>query len=333
MLSRKSFLRALASGGAAAVLPGLARAAAWPSQPVKLVVPFAPGGPTDAVASHLAHNLQKVLGQSVVIENRAGAQGALGTVAVKEARPDGYTLLLHEIPGTFAILPAISRKPTYDGRTDFTPIGMVASGPIFLLVHTGLPVKNLRELVAYSKATPGGLHYGSSGGMGQMPTHMGPEIFKLKSGLNASNVVYRGAGPALVDLAAGRVDFMMTTGLGGAMPFMEAGKLRVLAVTSKERHPFYGEAPTFQESGFPVPELENGTIFGLLGPAGLPADVQATLSDAVQKVMASAEYQAQLKPLMMAPYAKGGPQLLRDVMDAEIRTWGPVVRKLNLQAE
>ncbi|RYY72315.1 MAG: tripartite tricarboxylate transporter substrate binding protein, partial [Comamonadaceae bacterium] len=252
MQSRTSFLRLIAACGIAAALPAVVQAATWPTQPVKLVVPFAPGGPTDAVARHLANNLQKVLGQSVVIENKAGAQGALGTVAVKDAKPDGYTLLLHEIPGTFAILPAISGgKPMYNGKTDFTPISMVASGPIFLLVNTSVPARSIRELLAHAKTVPGGLTYGSSGGMGQMPTHVGPEIFKLKSGLAARNIVYRGAGPAMVDLAAGRVDFMMTTGLVAAMPFLETGRLRVLAVTSRERHPFYGAAPTFAESGYP----------------------------------------------------------------------------------
>ena len=332
MLSRASFLRMFAATSVSVALQRTARSATWPSQPIKLVVPFAAGGPTDAVARFLAENLRRVLGQSVVVENRAGAQGAVGTVAVKDAQPDGYTLLLHEIPGTFAILPAMTPKPSYDGKLDFTPISMVASGPIFLLVRSDLPAKNLEELVAYSKTVPGGINYGSSGGMGQMPTHMGPEIFKLKSGLIARNIVYRGASPALVDLAAGRVDFMMTTGLGAAMGFLDSGKVRVLAVTSRERQPFYKDAPTFAESGFAVPELENGTIFGLLGPAGLPPDIVATLSEAVRKVLASAEFEAQLGPLMMAPFAKGGPEVLAHILDSEISSWVPVVRKLNLQS-
>lgn len=333
MISRSSFLRMLAAGGMALSLSPATSAAGWPAQPVKLVVPYAPGGPTDIVARHFGTNLQRVLGQSVVVENKPGAQGALGTVAVKDSRPDGYTLLVHEIPGSFAILPAIMRKPSYNGTTDFTPISMLASGPIFLLVNTTMPVNNLKELVALAKTRPGGVTYGSSGGMGQMPTHMGPEIFSLRSGMEARNIVYRGAGPAMLDLAAGRVDFVMTTGLVAAMPFLDSGKVRVVAVTSKERYPGYPAIPTFAESGFPVPELEGGTIFGVLGPAGMPADVVAVLSDAVQKVMASPEFQAQLKPLMMSAYPRGGPQELRKVMQHEIDVWTPVVRKLNLQAD
>lgn len=309
----------------------LAPHAASCQQAIKIVVPFAAGGPTDVVGRTLAIGLQKELNSPVVVENKPGAQGVLGVTAVKDAKPDGTTLLLHEITGSFAVLPAMSRSPTYDGQKDFSPIGMVASGPIFLLVHQALPARDLRELVAYSKTVPGGLTFGSSGGLGQMPTHMGPEILKLKSGMIARNIIYRGAGPAMIDLAAGRVDFMFTTGLGAAMPFLESGKIRALAVTSKSAA--LPSVPTFAEAGFPVPELAGGTTFGLWGPVGLSSATISALNQGLNRVLSGATFRAQLGPLLMTPYTPGSPQVLSDVVSTEIATWTPIVRKLNLQTE
>jgi tripartite-type tricarboxylate transporter receptor subunit TctC len=309
-----------------------AHADTWPNQPIRLIVPFAPGGPTDVVARHLANDLKTVLPKPVVIENKAGAQGVVGMLTVKDARPDGYTLLLQEIPGSFGVLPVISEKPAYNPRTDFTPISMVATGPIFLLVNNDVPAKNLKELIELSKKKEGGLTFGSSGGMGQMPTHMGPEVFKFKTGLVARNIVYKGAGPAMVDLAAGRVDFMMTTGLSAALPFLETKKIRVLGVTSRERQQFYPDAPTFQEQGYPLPELENGTIFGLFGPAGLPDSIVKKMSQSMKQVLADSNYAQELKPLMLAPYGDADTATIKKILDHEISTWSGIVKKLDLHS-
>ncbi len=305
-------------------------AGSYPNQPVKIIAPFAPGGPTDGIARKLANGLTLVTGKPFIVENKPGAQAILGTVFVKDSKPDGYTLLLNETTGVFAINPAITNPPPFDSNKDFTPISLVASGPIFLLVSNDLPVNNLKELIELSKKTPGGLSYGSAGGMGQFPTHVSPELFKIKYGLVAKNIPYRGAGLALIDLAAGRVDFAMSTGLVAAQPFLDSGKVRAIAVTGKQRLANMPSVPTFLELGYPLPELDEGVMFALFGPANLPPDVVNYLATATMKAFHTKEMSDGLKALGLSTAKNPGPKAHGQMMRTEAATWTPIAKKMNL---
>ena len=302
----------------------------YPNQPVKIIAPFAPGGPTDGIARKLATALSQVTGKSFIVENKPGAQGIIGTVYVKDAKPDGYTLLLNETTGVFAINPAITKPPPFDTRKDFTPISLIASGPIFLLVNTNLPVKNLKDLIDLSKNTPNGISFGSAGGMGQFPTHVAPELIKMKYGLKAQNVAYRGAGLALIDLAGERVQFAMSTGLVAAQPFIDSGKVRPLAVTGVNRLQGQPNVPTFSEIGYPFPELDEGAMFAFFGPANLPKDVMIYLNNAIHNALQSKEMGDGLNALGLSIAKNQGPQNHAEFMEKEIKTWSSIAVKMNL---
>jgi tripartite-type tricarboxylate transporter receptor subunit TctC len=309
---------------------GAQDAVQYPNLPVKIIAPFAPGGPTDGIARKLANGLTIVTGKPFIVENKPGAQAILGTVFVKDSKPDGYTLLLNETTGVFAINPAITNPPPFDSNKDFTPISLIASGPIFLLVNSALPVKNVKELIELSKKNPNGLSYGSAGGMGQFPTHVSPELFKMKYGLVANNIPYRGAGLALIDLAAGRVDFAMSTGLVAAQPFLDSGKVRAIAVTGKQRLANMPTVPTFLELGYPLPELDEGVMFALFGPANLPPDIVAYLSNATLKAFHTTEMTDGLKALGLSTAKNPGPKSHAQMMKTEISTWTPIAKKMTL---
>ena len=302
----------------------------YPNQLVKIIVPFAAGGPTDGIARKLALALSQETGKSFVVENKPGAQGVIGTVQVKDAKPDGYTLMVNETKGLFAIYPAITKPSPFDGRKDFTPISLIAHGPVFLLVNSNQPIKNFKELIELSKNTPNGLSFGSAGGKGQFPTHVGPELLKIKYGLNAQNIAYRGGSPALIDLAADRVHFTMSTGLVSAQPFIDSGKVKPLAVTGLQRSLSQPNVPTFSELGYPLPEIDEGVMFAFWGPANLPPEVMNYLNAAVSKALQSKEMIDGLKALDLFIPKNQGPQHHGELMDKEIKTWGSIAVKMNL---
>jgi len=302
----------------------------YPNQPVRIIAPFAPGGPTDGIARKLASALSLATGKSFIVENKSGAQGIIGTVHVKDSKPDGYTLLFNETTGVFAINPAITKPPPFDSRKDFTQISLIASGPIFLLVNSNLPVKNVKELIDLSKNTPNGISFGSAGGMGQFPTHVAPELMKMKYGLQAQNIAYRSAGLALIDLAGERVQLAMSTGLVAAQPFIDSGKVKPLAVTGLQRSPTQPNVPTFYELGYPFPELDEGAMFAFFGPANLPLEVMNYLNVAVNKALQTKEMVDSLKVLGFSIAKNQGPQNHTEFMDKEIKTWGSIAVKMNL---
>lgn len=302
----------------------------YPNQPVRIIAPFAPGGPTDGIARKLASALSQVTGKPFIVENKVGAQGIIGTVHVKDAKPDGYTLLFNETTGVFAINPAITKPPPFDSRKDFTQISLIASGPIFLLVNSNLPVKNVKELIDLSKNTPNGISFGSAGGMGQFPTHVAPELMKMKYGLQAQNIAYRSAGLALIDLAGERVQLAMSTGLVAAQPFIDSGKVKPIAVTGLQRLPTQPNVPTFYELGYPFPELDEGAMFAFFGPANLPPEVMNYLNGALSKALQSKEMVDSLKVLGFSIAKNQGPQHHTEFMDKEIKTWGSIAVKMNL---
>ena len=276
MKTRRFALGALAAlACTASVLAGApAEAQTYPDKPIRLIVPFTPGGVTDNIGRVLAERMGRELGQSIIIDNRAGANGRIGTDAVAKAAPDGYTLLLGGI-GALTIHPHMLKVP-YDPVNDFVPISLVATNDVVIVVNPKLPVKTPAELVAYAKANGNKMQYGSSG-IGA-PTHLAAELFKTRVGSTMVHVPYKGGGPAMADLLGAQVDatFMnINTGL----PNIKAGKLRALAITSAKRSPLLPDVPTMEELGIKGVTVYSWQAFA--APKGLPADIKAKLHQAL----------------------------------------------------
>ena len=257
--------------------------AAFPEKPIRVVIGFPAGGPLDQHARLLSERLQAVLGQPVLIDYKSGAGGTVGAQEVMKAQPDGYTLMLANT-GVMVINPALYSKLPYNTLRDFTPIARTAMQPLALLVNPKLPVNTLKEFVDYTRARPGQINYGSAGNGGI--SHLVPEMFKNATGLFMVHIPYRGSAPAFTDLMGGQVQFMGES-IPQAASYHKQGKVRALAVTSKERNPALPDIPTVIESGFKGFEVVG--FYGFLAPAGLPKDVTAKLSDAFKQVMASPE--------------------------------------------
>src|SRR3954463_16106958 len=247
----------------ALVVSQLAAAQSYPAKPIRLVVGLAPGGATDIMARTLTPSLAEELGQPVVVDNRPGAAGSIGAGIVAKSPPDGYTLFLAS--SSFTSNAVLQKAATYDPIADFEPITNIASGPFLLVVRNSLPVKSVKELIAYAKANPGKLNYASSG-MGST-AHLTSELFKRAAGIEMTHIVYRGAGPALADVLGGQVDLMFAS-IVSSLHHAQGGKLRPLGVTSAKRLSFAPDIPTVGES---VPGFEITGYFGLLAPARTPA--------------------------------------------------------------
>lgn len=305
-------------------------AQAYPTRPVRLVVPYAAGGPTDLLGRTVAQKLSELLPEPVIVENRVGAGGTIGVASVAKAAADGYTLLLGAI-GDFAINPNFYKSLPYNPRTDFTPIGPVASGAIFLFAGASLPVRNVQELIALAKSKPGALSFGSAGN-GQFPTHLGLELFKATYGLDMLHIPYKGAAPAMADLAAGRVSLAMTAGLGLAKPFLDLGKVRAIALTGDKRAAAAPEVPTFAEAGAPLPEMNAGTWFGLMAPAGLPRNIVVKLNESLAQAMAAPDVRARLDKFNMEPMTST-PEAFTDFINAAVETWAQVLKRANISPQ
>jgi tripartite-type tricarboxylate transporter receptor subunit TctC len=321
-------IAAIVSGAClAAVAADKLAAQTYPTRPVRMVIGYAAGGPTDSLGRIVAQKLGEILGESFVVENRPGAGGTIGAAVVAKAAADGYTLFFDTIGG-LAVNQHVYKSLPYDAHKDFTPIGPVASGAVFLWVNTSLPARNLKELIALARSKPGKLSFGTAG-HGQYPTDIGPELFKLKNGLDILNVPYRGARPAMIDLAAGRISFVMTAGLAAARPFKDAGKVRAIAVTGDKRSAVLPDVPTFAEAGSPLPEMSKGGWFGLLGPAGLPRDIVVKLNQSIAKAMTASDVLARCAALGLEPMT-ANPDEFSNSLNTAIETWGPILRRMNV---
>ncbi|WP_424137541.1 Bug family tripartite tricarboxylate transporter substrate binding protein [Roseomonas chloroacetimidivorans] len=315
--------RAAVSGLAAAFV---ARTGAAQSNSITLVVPTAPAGTTDFAARLLAEPLSRQLGQPVVVENKGGANGALGTQDVARARPDG-TRLLVQYSGYHVGSPAIMPNVGYDVRKDFAPVALLLDAPQVIFVHPSVPAANMREFIAYAKAHPGTLNYASSG-TGSLQ-HLGTELLKLRTGTDMTHVPYRGTGPATQDLVSGRVQMMMTTP-PPLMPFVRDGKLKTLAITSSTRHPALPEVPTLAEAGFP--NLEVIGWFAVFAPAGTPEATLKRLTEACNAVVDTpdfrrrAEEQGAIIRIMQ-------PAELQARVNRELDEWIRVVREAKIQPD
>ncbi len=322
MFSKSSWLFAIIIG-ACTVTAG---AQSYPARPIKLVITMPPGGPTDMLGRALSQKLGDLLPQPVVVENRPGGGGIIAYGIVAKSAPDGYTLLLGDVANS-TINPSLNKSLPYDTRKDFTPVALAATSPFYLISDAALPARTLQEFIAYAKGRPGKLSYGS-GGTGQL-THIAPELFKMKNGLNIVHVPYKGAAPALFDVVAGRVAFVMTAGLAMAKPHLEAGKVRVLAVTGDARSASVPDVPTFAEAGAPMPEMRLGTWWGVLGPAAMPRNNVAKLAESVAKAQKAPDFLARLSSFSMDPMVST-PESFGEIINSGIETWAQVVKPMNI---
>ncbi|WP_395685389.1 Bug family tripartite tricarboxylate transporter substrate binding protein [Caenimonas koreensis] len=294
--------------------------AAFPEKPIRIVIGFPAGGPLDQHARLLSERLQAVLGQPVIIDYKAGAGGTVGAQDVMKAAPDGYTLMLANT-GVMVINPALYSKLPYQTTRDFTPIARTAMQPLALLVNTSLPVKSLNEFVAYARARPGQVNYGSAGNGGI--SHLVPEMFKSATGLFLVHIPYRGSAPAFTDLMGGQVQFMAES-IPQAANYHKQGKVRALAVTSRERNPALPDIPTVMESG--LKDFEVVGFYGFLAPAGLPKDVTAKLSDAFRQVLATPDIRNRMVAQGADPAFLGSEDFGK-FLNAEMPRWADAVKK------
>jgi tripartite-type tricarboxylate transporter receptor subunit TctC len=323
--TRRAALGALAACALAAAPQAWAQAA-WPGKPVTIVVPAAAGGTTDMAARLLAQDMGQQLGQSVVVDNRAGGGGIIGTQAVLAAKPDGYTLLMGNI-GPNAINYSMYKKLPYKAA-DLVPITNVISVPNVLVVHADSPFKTAAELIAYAKANPDKINMGSTG-TGQSP-HMSAEMFMQRAGFKAPHAPYKGAGPAVQGLLGKQFDFMIDN-LPSSLPQIQAGKFRALAVTSAKRNPALPNVPTMAEAG--VPDMVVTAWFGLFAPAGTPQAVIDKVHAAAVHAMKQPEVRKRLTE-QMGGEVGGEPQAeYKAFVAGEIQRWGQVVRAAGISAD
>ncbi len=296
----------------------------YPSKPIRLIVPFPAGGATDLLARSLAQRLGQGLGQTVVVENKAGAGGSLGSAEVAKAAPDGYTLLI-ATSSTHSIGPHLNPKLPYKTTgpdSDFTPIAHVADATNVLLVPLDLPVANVKELIAYARARPGQLNYASSGN-GTI-VHLTSEAFKSQAGIFITHIPYRGTALAIPDLVSNKVQILFDSIVSG-MPHVKDGKLKALAVTGKTRSALAQELPTVAESG--LPGFTSTTWFGIYGPRGLSADITARLNAEFNKALQSAELRERLARLGADVAAANTPAQFAALVQADSERWAAIIRE------
>ncbi|OYZ75718.1 MAG: LacI family transcriptional regulator [Polaromonas sp. 39-63-203] len=293
--------------------------AAFPDKPVRVVIGFPAGGPLDQHARLLTERLQAVLGQPIIIDYKSGAGGTVGAQEVIKAPADGYTLMLANT-GVMVINPALYTRLPYSTLRDFTPIARTAMQPLALLVNPKVPVNSLKEFIDYSRARPGQVNYGSAGNGGI--SHLVPEMFKNATGLFMVHIPYRGSAPAFTDLMAGQVQFMGES-IPQAAAYHKQGKVRALAVTSKERNPALPDVPTVIESG--IMGFEVVGFYGFLAPAGLPKDVTAKLSEAFRQVMASPDIRSRMVAQGADPAFMGSEEFAQ-FLATETPRWAQAVK-------
>ena len=313
------------SCAAAGIRTTEADAAHYPTKPIRLIVPFPPGGGTDIIARTLGQRLFEAWGQTVVVDNRAGANGIIGSDILAKAKPDGYTLLL--AIATHAINPSLYSKLPYDTARDFAPITQLSEYPFILVVHPAVPAHSAKELIAVAKARPGQLSYASSGN-GSGP-HLGVELFKTMAQIDMVHVPYKGAGPANIDLLAGQVQVMFNN-LLSSLPMIRAGKLRMLAVTSLKRSPAVPELPTISESALPGFAVTGW--HSMFAPAGTPPAVIDKIQRGVAAVLQVREVNERLAGEGAQPVGST-PQQFTEFLQAETQKWAKVIRDARVPLE
>ena len=323
--SRRRLLALAAFLTCSAALPLQAQPSAWPAKPIKLVVGYAAGGATDVIARIIAVKVGEQLGQSVIVDNRSGANSNVGAEIVARSPGDGYTLYVYTIANT--INASLYDKLSYDPLKDFEPIGLIAKIANILVVNPKLPIKSVAEYVQFAKESPNGITFASSGSGSSI--HLSGEMFKMVAKLNMLHVPYRGSAPAVTDLLGGQVQSMFDN-TPSALPHVREGKLRAIAITSAQRSPLLPEVPTVAESGFPGFEVQSW--FGLAAPAGTLRPVVDRLNSELGKVLTNPDVRQRLLNLAANP-APGTPEQMRSFAAAEIKRWHDVVKLSGAKAE
>jgi tripartite-type tricarboxylate transporter receptor subunit TctC len=302
-----------------------AQAAEYPVRPIRLIVPFAPGGSNDIMARIVAQSLHQSMGQQVIVDNRPGASGIVGTEIAARSTPDGHTLLMMSL--TLTVNPSLYRKLPYDTLKDLVPVTLVASAPLMLVVHPSLPVKTVKDFIAYAKAHPGKLNFGS-GGRGATP-HLAGEMLQTMAGLRMTHVPYKGGGPALSDLVGGQIQLMLEN-IPSTNPFVKAGKLRALAVTGKTRSALLPDLPTLDEAGLKGYEIVGWN--GLFFPAGTPNAIVQKVHAETVKMLAQPDVKERLAALG-AEGVGNSPAEFAAFVRAEIAKWARVVKQAGLEPQ
>ena len=302
--------------------------AQWPTNPIRIIVPFPAGGPTDITARVVGQAIGESMKVPVIVDNKAGAHGFIGVSEAAKAQPDGYTLMMASI-GTMAINPRLHEKIPYDANKDFAPVSLVVTVPIAVVANTQvLPVQSIAELVSYLKANPGKVNFASAGNGGS--SHLVPEYFKYRTGTAMTHVPYKGSGPAIADVVAGQVQLMFDT-LLTSTPFVKSGRLKMLAVTTAERLPEYPDVPTMGEA-LGMKDFEASSWYALYAPAGTPSDVVKRLSMEVDNALKKPAVAKRLTDLGAIPVG-GAPEKLAAFQRAEQEKWGKVIQVARVKAE
>jgi tripartite-type tricarboxylate transporter receptor subunit TctC len=324
-MNRRNFCtQVLLSGVAASLLPGRLLAESYPTRPIRFIVPFAAGGSNDIIARIIGEKLSEMVKQPVIVDNRGGAGGLLGTEAVIRETPDGYTLMIGAT-STMAANPSLYVSKNFDPTRDLNAIMQVATGPFVLAVPSSLPVKSVKDLIDLAREKPGTINFGSSGVGSSL--QMTAELFKSMAKIDIVHVPYKGLGPALVDLVSDRIQ-MVFSDMAGLLPYVHAGTLRALAVTSAERWPDLPNIPTMSEAG--VPGYEATSWYGVLGPAKLPPEIVTYLNGKLTQIMTTPEMKQKLASLGVLPVA-GTPEQFNTYMKSEIAKWRQVVETANIK--
>ncbi|MDM0091221.1 MULTISPECIES: tripartite tricarboxylate transporter substrate binding protein [unclassified Variovorax] len=326
-IPRRLLLNALAPLAALACLPAAAQAP-WPAKPIRLVVPFPAGGPTDIAARVIGQALGEVLKTPVFVENKGGAHGFIGAADAAKSAPDGYTLMMASI-GTMAINPRLYSKLPYDANQGFAPVSLVLTVPIVVVVNPKvLPVKTVPELVAYLKANPNKVNFASAGNGGS--SHLVPEYFKYRTGTAMTHIPYKGSGPAVADLVSGQVQIMFDT-LLTSTPFVKSGALKMLAVTTPQRLADYPEVPTMAEA-LGMKDFDASSWYAMYAPAGTPAPVVQRLSATIDAVLKQPAVAQRLAELGAVPVG-GPPERLAAFQRAEQDKWGKVIQAADVRPD
>lgn len=308
------------------VLAGIAHAQPYPSKPVRIIVPFGAGSTIDIFGRIIAPKLTEAFGQQVIVENRAGAGGAIGLDVTAKAPKDGYTLAIGA-SGPLAINPGLDPRLPWDPVRDFAPVTQIAAGPLVIVTHPAVPAKNLKELIALAKARPGKLNYGSPG-IGTS-NHLAGELLNIAAGINLSHVPYKGNAEALTDLMGGQID-LVPTGIAPALSLVQAGKLRAIAVTGSRRSPIMPDLPTVGESGLPGAEVN--VWYGVVAPVGTPSQIINRLNAELVKIMKSPEISERFASQGAQPVTNM-PDEFGKLIRADVAKWAKVIKQRGIRLE
>lgn len=301
------------------------QAQSYPNQPIRLVIPFAAGGPSDVLARGFSQKLGESLGQPIIIDNKPGAGTNLAAEFVAKSKADGYTIFLMMV-GTQAINETLYKKLSYNTIKDFSPISLVASSSLMLVANPSVPVKNVSDLIAYSKANPGKINFGSSGT--GTPLHLGGELFNVQGGTTLNHVPYKGAAPALTDVLGGQIQTAMV-GTPAALPFVKTGKLTAIGVTSLKRSSNAPEIPAIAET---LPKFEVELVYAMVAPAGTPKDIINKLNSQLVSVLNNPEIKSQLNSKGF-DVISSSPEQLGEYIKSEVSKWAPIVKKSGATAD